>query len=90
MRRDARAALTDREKPAEIGLSAGRSSTASFGGLDGGGCSCAKTVSRNTKQASDALIAPVFGEIGSVKAVGFRFLRVLSVEFRAINVPGES
>jgi hypothetical protein len=42
------------------------------------------------KNASNALIAPVFGKIGSIEAVGFRFLCVLSVGFRAINVPGES
>src|SRR5262245_25731556 len=43
MRRDTRAALTDREKPAENSLSAVRSYTASFGRLDGGGCSRSET-----------------------------------------------
>jgi hypothetical protein len=37
MRRDARAALTIAKNRPKIGLSAGRSSTAGFGGLDGGG-----------------------------------------------------
>src|SRR5262245_12595847 len=43
MRRDARAALTIAKNRPKIGLSAGRSSTASFGGLDGGGGSRLRT-----------------------------------------------
>ena len=75
MRRDARAALTIAKNRPKIGLSAGRSSTASFGGLGGGGCSRAELVSKSItvnfignlspKQASDAFIAPVFSKIGS-------------------------
>jgi hypothetical protein len=45
MRRDARAALPIAKNRPKIGLSAGRSSTASFGGLRGGGCSQSKLVS---------------------------------------------